>query len=120
MPCTPESISAEVDCDSNTLVVSYSESEGADLYTAIVQDSDGQTTSCHSTEVGSCSLSNIACGQIYRAVVVSSDGYCESPPTPVSQALPGRKAEHMYTDLQKIGVSSCNKGGKQNYLHCPR
>ncbi|XP_056895182.1 fibronectin-like isoform X2 [Takifugu flavidus] len=81
-PCTPANISTEVDCETKSLIVSWPESPGADSYTATVLDSYGQTTTCQGTTEGSCSVMGIACGQIYHTSVVSSDGYCESPPTP--------------------------------------
>lgn len=79
MPCTPENISSVVDCEANSLIVSWSESSGADSYIATVQDSNGQTTTCQGTTEGSCSVTGIGCGHIYHVSVVSSDGYCDSP-----------------------------------------
>lgn len=70
--------------------MSWPESPGADSYTATVQDSNGQTTTCQGTTEGSCSVLGIACGQIYHTSVVSSDGYCESPPTPEVDTPSGR------------------------------
>ncbi|XP_059196342.1 uncharacterized protein LOC131977156 [Centropristis striata] len=83
VPCTPENVSSVVDCEENTLTVSWSESSGADSYIATVQDSVGQTTTCQGTTEGSCDVAGLGCGQIYHVSVVSSDGYCDSPPSPV-------------------------------------
>lgn len=91
----PANISSEVDCETKSLIVSWAESPGADSYTATVQDSNGQTTTCQGTTEGSCSVRAIACGQIYHASVVSSDGYCESPPTPEVNTPPGQALRKM-------------------------
>ncbi|KAL7397583.1 hypothetical protein ABVT39_024505 [Epinephelus coioides] len=82
-PCTPENVSAVVDCEDNTLNVSWSESLGADSYIATVQDSNDRTTTCQGMTEGSCNITGLGCGQIYHVSVVSSDGYCDSPPTDV-------------------------------------
>ncbi|XP_044055462.1 uncharacterized protein LOC122877670 [Siniperca chuatsi] len=83
VPCTPANVSPVVDCEANSLIVSWSESSGADSYIATVQDSNGQTTTCQGTTEGSCNVTGVGCGQIYHVSVVSSDGYCNSLSTPV-------------------------------------
>ncbi|XP_034439595.1 uncharacterized protein LOC117760582 [Hippoglossus hippoglossus] len=82
-PCTPANMSSVVDCEANSLVVSWSESPGADSYIATVQDRSGPATTCQAMTEGHCNVTGLGCGQIYDVFVVSSDGYCDSPPTPV-------------------------------------
>nr|XP_019965387.1 PREDICTED: uncharacterized protein LOC109644441 [Paralichthys olivaceus] len=82
-PCTPANMSSVVDCEANSLSVSWSESPGADSYVATVQDSSGQTTTCQAMTESYCNVTGLGCGQIYHVFMVSSDGYCDSPPTPV-------------------------------------
>ncbi|MEQ2211430.1 hypothetical protein XENOCAPTIV_000725 [Xenoophorus captivus] len=72
-----------MDCEANSLIISWSESAGADSYIATLQDSDSQSTTCQGTTEGSCNVTGLSCGQIYHVSVVSSDGYCNSPPTNV-------------------------------------
>lgn len=91
VPCTPANVSSTVDCDVNSLIVSWSESPGADSYVATVQDSNSQTTTCQGTTEGSCSVTGLGCGQVYHVSVVSSDGYCDSPPTPKVDTAAGGK-----------------------------
>ncbi|CAJ1061142.1 uncharacterized protein LOC117806306 [Xyrichtys novacula] len=81
-PCTPAYITSEMDCEDNTLVVSWVDSPGADSYIATMRDSNGQATSCLGTTEGSCNVTGVGCGQVYHVSVVSSDGCCDSPPTP--------------------------------------
>lgn len=99
-PCTPANISTEVDCETKSLIVSWPESPGADSYIATVLDSYGQTTTCQGTTEGACSVMGIACGQIYHTSVVSSDGYCESPPSPEVDTPSGR-AHHPLTENEE-------------------
>uniref|UniRef100_A0A3P8T8U9 Fibronectin type-III domain-containing protein n=1 Tax=Amphiprion percula TaxID=161767 RepID=A0A3P8T8U9_AMPPE len=49
-----------------------------------------QDTGEMGTTEGSCNVTGLACGQIYHVSVVSSDGYCNSPPTPVTDTPSGR------------------------------
>ncbi|XP_071342815.1 uncharacterized protein [Trachinotus anak] len=83
VPCTPANVSAEVDCELSSLTVSWSESSGADSYIATLEDSGSRMTTCQGTMEGSCNVTGLGCGQIYHVFVVSSDGYCNSPPTPM-------------------------------------
>ncbi|XP_008292889.1 uncharacterized protein fndc7b [Stegastes partitus] len=83
VPCTPANISSMVDCETDSLIISWSDSPGADSYLATLEDSIGRGTTCQGTIEGSCNVTGIACGQIYHVFVVSSDGICDSPPTPV-------------------------------------
>uniref|UniRef100_A0A3B3BWR1 Fibronectin type-III domain-containing protein n=1 Tax=Oryzias melastigma TaxID=30732 RepID=A0A3B3BWR1_ORYME len=83
VPCTPANVSSVMDCEANALIVSWSESSGADSYIASLRDSNDQTTTCLGTTTGSCNVTGLGCSQIYQASVVSSDGYCSSPPSVV-------------------------------------
>lgn len=98
MPCIPANVSSVVNCEANTLIASWSESSGADSYIARVQDSNGQTTTCQGTTGGNCNVTGIGCGQIYHVSVVSSNGYCSSPSTPVVDTPSGR-TETQVTDV---------------------
>lgn len=79
-----------MDCETNTLIASWSEGAGADSYIATLEDSSGHSTTCQGTTEGSCNVTGLGCGQIYHVSVVSSDGYCDSPPTPVVDTPSGR------------------------------
>ena len=107
VPCTPENTSSVMDCESNSLIVSWSESPGADSYLATLQDSSGQSTTCQGTTEGSCSVSGLGCGQIYHVSVISSDGYCDSPPSPVIDTPPGG-TEDILMHLRRRNESDMN------------
>ena len=77
----PDTVSATVSCQDNSLKVSWSESRGADSFTASVEDGGGSGTTCQAMSAGFCNVSGLSCGQLYHVSVVASDGYCNSPPT---------------------------------------
>ncbi|KAK9519631.1 hypothetical protein VZT92_022346 [Zoarces viviparus] len=108
VPCTPANVSSVVDCEGNTLTTSWSESSGADSYIATVQDSNGQSTTCQGTTEGSCNVTGLGCSQIYHVSVVSSDGYCNSPSTPVvdtpSVPCEARHVEAVMDCYMQIGM----------------
>lgn len=106
-PCTPATISPVVDCEANNLTVSWSESSGADSYIATVQDSNGQATNCQGMSEGWCSITGLGCGQIYHVSVVSSDGYCSSPPTDVVNTPSGWSSHMMITITAPHCTSHC-------------
>lgn len=106
VPCTPENVSSVVECEASSLVVSWSESSGADSYVATVQDSSGQTTTCQATSQGWCSVAGIGCGQIYHATVASSDGYCDSPPSYQVHTPSGRTAGCLVDQCVSLNLMS--------------
>ncbi|KAL1249579.1 hypothetical protein QQF64_020584 [Cirrhinus molitorella] len=83
VPCVPDQVTADVSCQGNDLSVFWEESAGADLYTAVLEDSNGHFTSCQSMNHTTCTINRLACGQTYRVSVIASDGYCDSLPSAV-------------------------------------
>ncbi|KAJ8376161.1 hypothetical protein SKAU_G00067410 [Synaphobranchus kaupii] len=89
VPCVPRNVSADVDCESNSVSVSWGESAGADSYRATLEDSDGRSTDCQVLGANSCNITGLNCGKTYRVTVAASDGYCTS-------------AESQTTDAQSV------------------
>ncbi|KAF7660957.1 hypothetical protein LDENG_00272160 [Lucifuga dentata] len=83
IPCTPQNISSVINCEANSLMISWSESSGADSYLATLQYSDGLSTTCQAANKSYCSMTGLSCGQIYHTSVISSDGFCDSPSSAV-------------------------------------
>ncbi|KAG5847415.1 hypothetical protein ANANG_G00125810 [Anguilla anguilla] len=84
VPCTPGNVLTEVDCGSNTMTVSWLESDGAEYYTATMEDSNRHSTSCQS--VGArCNVTALRCGETYRVTVAASDSLCSSQASPASE-----------------------------------
>ncbi|KAJ8277963.1 hypothetical protein GJAV_G00082190 [Gymnothorax javanicus] len=79
VPCVPQNVSTHIDCESNSMSISWELSEGADSYIATLEDRDGLATDCQVLGANSCNVSGLSCGRTYRATVMASDGYCTSP-----------------------------------------
>ncbi|XP_016331309.1 uncharacterized protein LOC107680061 [Sinocyclocheilus anshuiensis] len=84
VPCVPNHVTANVSCLGNDLSVFWEESAGADLYTAVLEDSNSHFTSCQSMNHTTCTVNRLVCGQTYRVSVTASDGYCDSLPSAVT------------------------------------
>ncbi|KAJ8279126.1 hypothetical protein COCON_G00061920 [Conger conger] len=86
VPCIPQNVSTDVDCASNSMSISWVESDGAVFYTAAVEDGDGQFTDCQALHANSCNVSGLSCGKIYHVTLTASDGYCTSPESSTTDA----------------------------------
>ncbi|KAK6484735.1 hypothetical protein HHUSO_G12572 [Huso huso] len=76
-PCPPKNVRTSLQCDSNTVSVSWEQSAGAVSYSVIGQASDGHIASCNSTETF-CDLAELHCGQTYSVSVIALDDTCNS------------------------------------------
>lgn len=76
-PCEPSGLSVDLDCETNTAILSWDVSEGAVEYFGCAQSVDGDALYCDST-VSSCVIEGLECGDIYNFSVEASDGVCNS------------------------------------------
>ncbi|XP_067845700.1 fibronectin type III domain-containing protein 7-like [Heptranchias perlo] len=76
-PCTSKNLSAYVDCDTNTAMVSWEPSNGSDFYIATAMGIDRDTRSCTATDV-TCEIFDLQCGQSYSVTVVAVNEICNS------------------------------------------
>ncbi|KAJ8274470.1 hypothetical protein COCON_G00090950 [Conger conger] len=119
VPCTPGNVLTEVDCGSNTMTVSWLESDGAEHYTVTLEDSNGLSTNCKS--VGSrCNVTALRCGETFRVTVEASDSLCTSPASPVSRTstapcLPSNIEADMDCLDQSAILSWHNSAGALSY-----
>uniref|UniRef100_A0A3B4UWS1 Fibronectin type-III domain-containing protein n=1 Tax=Seriola dumerili TaxID=41447 RepID=A0A3B4UWS1_SERDU len=74
-PCLPEDVLAEVECNTNVMNVSWTQTAGSDDYTAWAISTDGHRASCNSTS-NSCSIYDLQCGKVYEVAVTSSSIHC--------------------------------------------
>ncbi|XP_058478916.1 mucin-4-like [Solea solea] len=74
-PCLPENVSAEVQCNTNVMAVSWAQTTGSGDYTAWAISTDGHNASCNSTS-NSCSISGLQCGKVYEVSVTPSTTQC--------------------------------------------
>lgn len=75
-PCLPDNMAAEIQCNTNSMNISWTQTLGSDNYTAWAISTDGRGMSCNSTS-GSCSIHSLQCGEIYEVVVTSSSMGCD-------------------------------------------
>ncbi|XP_043942820.1 uncharacterized protein LOC122814297 [Protopterus annectens] len=76
-PCAPVNVNGELSCTTNTVTVSWDQSENAISYTATAVGIDGHTASCNS-ETTTCDISSLHCGQSYSVTVTAYDNKCGS------------------------------------------
>ncbi|KAK5919428.1 hypothetical protein CgunFtcFv8_023324 [Champsocephalus gunnari] len=75
-PCLSEDVSAELECDTNVMNVSWAQTPGSDDYTAWAISTDGHRASCNSTS-NFCSIHDLLCGKLYEVAVTFSSIHCE-------------------------------------------
>lgn len=88
VPCTPDIVSTYLNCNSSSISLNWTSVMGAVSYTAIARAPGGQNSSC-STNITSCSLTQLACGQIYSITATASNGQCSSNQSAAVQVTSG-------------------------------
>ncbi|XP_072560360.1 uncharacterized protein [Paramormyrops kingsleyae] len=81
VPCVPQLVQGNVDCASNTLLMSWISSRGARTYAARILGSNGYSNSCTTANL-SCSFSQLQCSQQYNISVLALDSQCNSTSSP--------------------------------------
>ncbi|KAE8611013.1 hypothetical protein XENTR_v10012303 [Xenopus tropicalis] len=71
-PCTPVNVIAEIDCVSNTGLVSWDSSPGAENYKAIANGTAQDIHTCNSTST-SCDFIGLKCGTTYSVVIIAAN-----------------------------------------------
>ncbi|KAL2090270.1 hypothetical protein ACEWY4_014958 [Coilia grayii] len=79
-PCVARLLEVEMDCLSDSAWVMWEESMGAELYTAMATNSEGQSVTCNSTGT-QCAVADLQCSRFYNFTVTASDWQCDSPPS---------------------------------------
>ncbi|XP_067845702.1 fibronectin type III domain-containing protein 7-like [Heptranchias perlo] len=80
-PCSPQNVSAYLDCTTQTTSVLWEQSDGAMFYTAIAEGMEGDRYPCNATETN-CEITDLPCGQIYSITILAMDENCTSLPSP--------------------------------------
>uniref|UniRef100_A0A3B3TCY5 Fibronectin type III domain-containing protein 7-like n=1 Tax=Paramormyrops kingsleyae TaxID=1676925 RepID=A0A3B3TCY5_9TELE len=81
VPCVPQLVQGNVDCASNTLLVSWISIRVARTYAARILGSNGYSNSCTTADL-SCSFSQLQCSQQYNISVLALDSQCNSTSSP--------------------------------------
>uniref|UniRef100_A0A672T9V5 Fibronectin type-III domain-containing protein n=3 Tax=Sinocyclocheilus grahami TaxID=75366 RepID=A0A672T9V5_SINGR len=79
-PCVPYHIETYAECENNLGAVSWADSDGTDIYTAIAIGQDGHTHVCI-TNTTFCIWEELHCGEIYFVQVIASTQICNSEPS---------------------------------------
>lgn len=79
-PCSPRGLTAVTNCGTNSLLASWSASEGATSYTARVTGPHGFSKICSSSNL-TCYVSDLQCASQYNVTVTAQDGHCTSSTT---------------------------------------
>uniref|UniRef100_A0A3Q4BAF0 Fibronectin type-III domain-containing protein n=1 Tax=Mola mola TaxID=94237 RepID=A0A3Q4BAF0_MOLML len=75
-PCLPDDVLAELQCNTNVMNVSWTQTPGSDNYTAWAISPDGHRECCNSTS-NTCHIHGLQCGKTYEVAVTSSSVNCE-------------------------------------------
>uniref|UniRef100_A0A8C5HBY8 Uncharacterized LOC114458429 n=2 Tax=Gouania willdenowi TaxID=441366 RepID=A0A8C5HBY8_GOUWI len=89
-PCPPLNVSAEVNCTSADISVSWDSVGDTERFIVFLSSHDaGISQSCNTSE-RACDFTNVACGNVLSASVTSVRGHCNSTATPSSsvQSVP--------------------------------
>ncbi|KAJ8384528.1 hypothetical protein AAFF_G00204430 [Aldrovandia affinis] len=120
VPCITQNVSTDINCELNSMSISWEETDGADSYTATLQDSDGRSTTCNTLGTNSCDVTGLNCGKVYHVTVQASDGYCTSSPSLVTDShsvpcMAGHIAALMDCETQTALVSWYFSAGALSY-----
>ncbi|XP_078263983.1 fibronectin type III domain-containing protein 7-like [Rhinoraja longicauda] len=81
-PCIPENLTAELDCELDTISFWWDEADGAKLYTVTVRDSQRETASFNTSDTRA-QTQELQCGEYYTISVLATDEICRRPQTAV-------------------------------------
>ncbi|XP_008280490.1 mucin-19 [Stegastes partitus] len=104
VPCSPQTVSASVECSQDSARVNWTTSIGAVFYIAVAQDANGNSHSCNSVGT-SCLIEGLACGQNYTASVVGTNFECNST---INQEISFRTAPCPPTNIEAFRDCDAN------------
>ncbi|XP_041914101.1 uncharacterized protein LOC121678548 [Alosa sapidissima] len=104
VPCEPENVTVDVQCETSSAILSWDASEGAVAYVGCAETDDGDMLYCH-TMGTSCSIQGLDCGSFYNFSVQASDGVCNSSFSPPEKqgAVPCPPA-NIQVRVRRLGV----------------
>ncbi|KAK6484157.1 fibronectin type III domain-containing protein 7-like, partial [Huso huso] len=77
VPCVPDNLTVQMQCATNSALLSWDQSNRSLEYFVSASGSDGEKLSCISQEPG-CTIDGLTCGTIYSFTVTASNGVCNS------------------------------------------
>ncbi|KAJ8011603.1 hypothetical protein DPEC_G00059970 [Dallia pectoralis] len=120
VPCVPFLSDVQLLCSSNSASVTWATAAGAERYEVTAEDSLGGTQQCNATDVTSCPVSGLQCGQLYGFSVTASDRLCTSAPSAVIQSfaapcLPQNVHTSVGCENRTASISWSNSQGALSY-----
>ncbi|XP_078417921.1 fibronectin type III domain-containing protein 7-like [Cetorhinus maximus] len=100
-PCDLQNVTAYVDCETRTAIVSWDLSHGALTYIATAEANDGHMDSCMTTGTN-CELVSVQCGHNYTVTVLALNDMCN---------ISGSYS-------QQMGTAPCAPGVVEAVLQC--
>ncbi|OCT82972.1 hypothetical protein XELAEV_18025507mg [Xenopus laevis] len=94
-PCTPLNVIAEIDCVSNTGLISWDSSPGAENYKAVANGTAEDIHTCNSTST-SCDFFGLKCGTTYSVVVIAANEKSNSKPSSPVELKTGKKNNNIF------------------------
>uniref|UniRef100_A0A667XFF4 Fibronectin type-III domain-containing protein n=1 Tax=Myripristis murdjan TaxID=586833 RepID=A0A667XFF4_9TELE len=76
-PCEPSGLEVDLQCETNSAILSWHPSEGSAQYFGFAQSEGGDMLRCNSTST-SCTIQGLECGAMYNFFIEASDGSCFS------------------------------------------
>ncbi|XP_078263982.1 fibronectin type III domain-containing protein 7-like [Rhinoraja longicauda] len=118
-PCSPQNVSAYLDCPARTTSVWWEQSEGAMFYTAMAEGMEGDWYSCNTTEAN-CEIPGLPCGQWYNVTVLAMDENCTSLPSSAVEiqtvpCIPQNMVAHINCENNTISVFWDPSNGSESY-----
>ncbi|KAM8930644.1 uncharacterized protein RCH25_006549 [Pelodytes ibericus] len=75
VPCIPNNVETELNCDLNTILVKWSEDPGNQTFKATAQQTDGGYYNC-TTQGNTCEINHLNCGELYSVTVEADNAPC--------------------------------------------
>ncbi|XP_078116029.1 receptor-type tyrosine-protein phosphatase beta-like [Sander vitreus] len=103
VPCGPSGLAVDINCGTNSAMLSWGASEGTVEYLGFAQAMDGNMLYCHST-VPFCTMEGLECGRVYNFSVKASNGVCNSSlSAPLQAGAAPCAPTALKVRMQKIG-----------------
>ncbi|KAL1280893.1 hypothetical protein QQF64_015493, partial [Cirrhinus molitorella] len=100
-PCLSTSVSAIVDCPTDSVLVSWSAIAGAENYSVTALGSGGQTVSC-TTSQNQCNISSLQCGQQFNVTFTSTNHQCQMSTTMSNVTFQSRPCVPLHPVVDKL------------------
>lgn len=89
-------------CDNHTASISWSAVPGAAMYTATLEQLNGTTVCCTTSET-SCDITDLPCGEIFLLLVVAEGRTCNSSQSEVDIVRTGiERVTHTHTQTDYV------------------